>query len=105
MDVVSRTALPSLPDRECITPTPAPAPPTVVLSRKAINGLLSTTELRVLDWLLKGLSEKEAAASLHVSWHTVHSHAKRIYRLLGVHSRAELMSHFVSPPPKAEGAP
>jgi DNA-binding CsgD family transcriptional regulator len=56
---------------------------------------LSRAQCRVLHVLLKGYSDKEAAARLHLSPHTVHTHAKTIYRLLGVHSRAELVARFL----------
>jgi DNA-binding CsgD family transcriptional regulator len=54
---------------------------------------LSEAQVRVLRLLLKGLSEKEAAASLNLSPHTVHTHVKNIYRLLGVRTRGQLMAH------------
>jgi DNA-binding CsgD family transcriptional regulator len=53
---------------------------------------LSPAELRVLRLLLTGQSEKQIAKTLCVSRHTVHNHISAIYRLLGVHSRAELMA-------------
>jgi len=43
-------------------------------------------------WLVKdGFDEKEIAARLFVSPHTVNTHIKNIYRKFGVHSRAELV--------------
>src|SRR5262249_27693718 len=58
---------------------------------------LSPAERRVLDLLLQGDSERQAARRLGVSQHTVHNHIREIYRQLGVHSRAELMAQFVRP--------
>jgi pSer/pThr/pTyr-binding forkhead associated (FHA) protein len=56
---------------------------------------LSAAQRRVFDLLLAGLSEKQAAARLKVSRHTVHTHVRQIYRVLGVRSRAELLARFV----------
>jgi DNA-binding CsgD family transcriptional regulator len=39
---------------------------------------------------VKGLANKEIAAALHMSVHTVEGHLTRIYRKLGVRSRTEL---------------
>ena len=45
-----------------------------------------------LGLLLEGKSEKEAAAELGISQHTVHLYVKELYRVFQVHSRAELLS-------------
>jgi len=45
-----------------------------------------------LQHLLAGDSEKEVAAKLGLSQHTVHIHVKNLYKHLGVCSRAELMA-------------
>ena len=65
------------------------------ISHEAAIGRLSETQVRVLRRLLTGKSEKEIAAELYVSPHTVHSHVQAIYRELSVKSRAELMSLFI----------
>jgi hypothetical protein len=44
-----------------------------------------------------GVSEKEAADGLNLSYHTVHTHVKQIYRELGVRSRGELVAMCLSP--------
>ncbi|MCA9211703.1 MAG: helix-turn-helix transcriptional regulator [Planctomycetales bacterium] len=49
---------------------------------------------RVLLHLLRGLSEKQIAAELDVSRHTVHEHVKKIYIRYGVSSRGELHAIF-----------
>jgi DNA-binding CsgD family transcriptional regulator len=56
---------------------------------------LTTAQTRVVDLLLSGLAEKEIAARLYLSSHTVHTHSKKIYELLGVHSRRELMAKLL----------
>jgi len=53
---------------------------------------LSRAEISVLLLLVEGLTEKQVAAGLNVSWNTVHVHVQQIYRILKVHSRAELLS-------------
>lgn len=52
--------------------------------------------LRQLLALLKtGRSEKQVAASLGLSQHTVHDYVKTLYRRMGVSSRAELMARWL----------
>jgi hypothetical protein len=46
---------------------------------------------QVLRYLLCGDSEKQVAARLGLSPHTVNRHVQRLYRRFDVHSRAELM--------------
>ena len=48
---------------------------------------------QILPLLMQGLSEKEVAARLGCSPHTVHIHVTRMYARLGVHSRAELLAY------------
>jgi pSer/pThr/pTyr-binding forkhead associated (FHA) protein len=60
---------------------------------------LSDGPRQVLRLLVQGVSEKEAAATLNLSYHTVHAHVKQIYRQLGVRSRGELIALCLAPPP------
>jgi LuxR family transcriptional regulator, maltose regulon positive regulatory protein len=53
------------------------------------NPVLSERELAVLRLLSDGLSKREIGAELYLSFNTVHSHTKAIYRKLGVSSRHE----------------
>ena len=46
----------------------------------------------VLLGLTRGLGEKQLAAELKLSPHTVHDHVKALYRRLHVGSRGELLS-------------
>jgi DNA-binding CsgD family transcriptional regulator len=48
-----------------------------------------------LDALAAGLSEKQAAARLGISAHTVHEYTKDLYRRFGVSSRAELLARHL----------
>jgi LuxR family maltose regulon positive regulatory protein len=53
---------------------------------------LSDRELEVLVALSRGLSKREVAAELFVSYNTVHSHVRSIYRKLDVRSRNDAVS-------------
>jgi DNA-binding NarL/FixJ family response regulator len=69
--------------------------PTMPSGREAGEGmagpeLLTPREADVLDLLRRGRSNAEIAASLHVSVETVRTHARHIYRKLGVRTRREL---------------
>jgi DNA-binding CsgD family transcriptional regulator len=51
---------------------------------------LTETELRVATLVAQGLANKEVAAALFVTVHTVEAHLSRIYRKLDIRSRREL---------------
>ena len=55
----------------------------------ATNWCLTTAELRVLRYLPSHLSFREIAERLYVSQNTVKTHARAIYRKLGISSRGE----------------
>jgi DNA-binding CsgD family transcriptional regulator len=57
---------------------------------------LTRREQETLDLLLTDASEKLVAARLGISPHTVHDHVKKLYRKLGVTSRAALMALALS---------
>ena len=52
----------------------------------------------VLRYLLQGDAEKEVAAKLKLSRHTVHRYTQVIYRELGAHTRAELLARHACHP-------
>ena len=63
------------------------------IARPATGGAeLSERELEVLALLRSGLSEREIAQELFLSFNTVHSHVKSVYRKLGVSSRADAVA-------------
>ena len=62
--------------------------------RLPLSGL-SPRQKQTLTHLLSGDSEKEIAAKLEVSRHTVHVYVKGLYRHFGASSRAELLSRWV----------
>ncbi len=68
--------------------------------RSASPTELSETERRVADVVALGLSNKEAAERLFMSVKTVESNLRRIYRKLGIRSRAELAHRHVSSVPE-----
>jgi DNA-binding CsgD family transcriptional regulator len=73
---------------QSLAPTPAP--------HSHVGALLTPSQLRVLACMLEGMTEKEAGVKLGISRHTVHNHIRDIYQLLGVRSRGELLSKFIS---------
>lgn len=60
---------------------------------------------RVMDGLMKGLSEKEIAAELHLSSRTVHKYVQEILRRFGVSSRPKLMALWTSYPRRGDLPP
>jgi DNA-binding CsgD family transcriptional regulator len=50
-----------------------------------------------LECLLAGESEKQTAARMRISPHTIHVYVKRLYRHYAVCSRGELLARFVRP--------
>jgi pSer/pThr/pTyr-binding forkhead associated (FHA) protein len=64
--------------------------------------LISKAQVPVLELLLKGVAEKEIAARLFLSQHTVHKHIKAIYRKLRVNTRAALLALLAPDPKKPE---
>jgi DNA-binding NarL/FixJ family response regulator len=65
---------------------PASADPTPTVGPE----LLTPREAEVLELLQSGRSNGEIAHELHVSVETVRTHARRVYRKLGVRTRREL---------------
>ncbi len=56
---------------------------------------LSPRERQTLEHLLEGNSEKQIAARLGISRHTVHVYVKALYKRFGVYSRGELLARWV----------
>ena len=68
---------------------------------------LAPSVRRVLACLLEGDGDKQIAARLRLSLHTVNEYTKAIYRHFGVRSRPELLARWIrrgwpDPPPWAE---
>jgi sigma-54 dependent transcriptional regulator, acetoin dehydrogenase operon transcriptional activator AcoR len=68
----------------------------LVVSSRGVNRAvfgwegLNENELSVAALVAEGLSNREAAARLFMSRHTVDFHLRQIYQTLGIHSRVEL---------------
>ena len=50
---------------------------------------LSPREREVLDLMARGSTNREIAAALHLSPHTIHEHTSSLYRKLGARNRAD----------------
>jgi DNA-binding NarL/FixJ family response regulator len=68
---------------------------------------LSPREQEVLDHLARGYLYKEIAGALGLSYDTVHTHIRRIYEKLQVHSRTEAVARHLGQRrgPRPSGAP
>jgi DNA-binding NarL/FixJ family response regulator len=56
---------------------------------------LSSRELEILTLVAKGMTNKEIANRLNLSFHTVSNHMRHIYEKLQVHCRAEAVSKTI----------
>lgn len=63
----------------------------VATVRRDPDSDLTERELEVLQVLADGLTKREAAAQLFVSYSTIHSHTKSIYRKLDGASRDQVV--------------
>ena len=57
---------------------------------------LTTAELRVVDLVAMGMRNREVAARLHLSPHTIDSHLRHAFTKLGVTSRVQLTRHAIA---------
>lgn len=55
---------------------------------------LTQAERRVLELLVRGLSNRELAMELHVSVNTIQTHLSHAYEKLGVRDRSQLLARF-----------
>jgi len=58
----------------------------------AVDLSLSRRELQIVQLVCRDDSEEDIASALGISRHTVHTYLDRLYRKLGVGSRAQLIS-------------
>jgi DNA-binding NarL/FixJ family response regulator len=56
---------------------------------------LTNTEIEIVRLVAEGLTTKDIAARKHISFHTVISHRKNIFRKLGVSSASELIMYAI----------
>jgi DNA-binding CsgD family transcriptional regulator len=63
---------------------------------------LTSSELRVVELIAQGMTNREAAAQLFLSPHTVDSHLRHVFTKLDINSRVELtrqyLAHTAEPP-------
>ena len=64
--------------------------------RRAAPDELTENERRVAEHAASGLTNREVAAQLYMSPKTVEANLARVYRKLGIHSRAELGARLTS---------
>ena len=64
--------------------------------RAPSRGQLTEAEHRIADLVAQGHTNREVAASLFLTEHSVETALTRVYRKLGVRSRAELARHFAA---------
>jgi DNA-binding NarL/FixJ family response regulator len=74
-------------------------------SAREVGGDLSPREREVLELVARGNTNREVAAALHLSEHTVNFHMKNILAKLHSKNRTEAVAHavragLVSPPPE-----
>jgi DNA-binding CsgD family transcriptional regulator len=67
-----------------------PPPPGNPAARATLG--ISDRELQVLEALADGQSNKEIAAALHISPHTVKTHVARLYEKLGARGRVDALA-------------
>ena len=72
-----------------------------ISGRPPASGELTPTEERVAKLVAEGRSNRETAAALYLSKHTVEGHLSRIYAKLGVRSRTELAHRLAAAAPPA----
>ena len=66
---------------------------------------LTETERKVAEVIAEGVTNREAAARLYLSPHTIDYHLRQIFRKLGISSRVELVRHVLAQPGQAIVAP
>ena len=76
-----------------------------VFRKPASKGLaeaeLTTRENEILQWIAKGLSNKEIAAKIETTVYTVRKHVEHIYEKLHVHCRTEAAAKYLGGADKA----
>jgi DNA-binding CsgD family transcriptional regulator len=72
--------------------------------RAAADDRLTAAQQPIFRRLIQGLSEAQIADAMCLSYHTVHSHVKNIYKGYGVNSRRELMAGLLDQAAERQGA-
>jgi DNA-binding CsgD family transcriptional regulator len=74
----------------------------VVGPRRRAPDELTATELRVAERAAAGITNREIARAVFMSEKTVEAHISRVYRKLGIHSRAELGAWMAGNPASSQ---
>lgn len=64
---------------------------------------LTEAELRVVRLVIAGLTNKQIASQLYLSWHTVNSHLRNVLLKLDLHSRVDLTRVALQHDPRLAG--
>ena len=64
---------------------------------------LTAAELRVAELAASGITNREISRAAFMSEKTVEAHIARVYRKLGIHSRAELGARMAGNPASGPG--
>ncbi len=75
------------------------------LHRASVLARVSSAQRPIVKLLAEGLTEKQIAARIHRSQHTVHDHVKTIYASLGISTRHDLMELWCGRMPLADRTP
>ncbi len=59
------------------------------------TGQLTSSEIEIVKLVAEGLTTKEIAVRKHISFHTVATHRKNIFRKLGVTNASELLMYAI----------
>lgn len=62
---------------------------------KEENKNLTSSELDIIKLIADGLTTKEIASQKNLSFHTINTHRKNIFRKLGVNNTSELIIHAI----------
>lgn len=79
-------------ERVCPEPTPEP---TALPNGTSPRSALSEREIEIAEAVAQGLSDKEIALRLTISFWTVRSHINRIFSKLGLFNRASLVKYMM----------
>lgn len=60
-----------------------------------VPNTLTGSEIEIVRLIAEGLSTKEIASKKNISFHTVNTHRKNIFRKVGVSSASELIMHAI----------
>lgn len=63
-------------------------------TKSELLSLFTSRELDIIREILKGKTNQQISTDLHISYHTVTTHRKHIFKKVNCHSPSELIMHF-----------